>query len=173
MFALVVGVIGFLLGFLLHVAIWRRGVPKESAKALTACLGTGLVLLAVLLSLGWRMLPECAWLALHDPVEYAMAFLFATSIATSYLLSYPAVEIESPSLTIAGMVAERGRAGLSIADLEKRFPYDKIIQPRIDDLYREGYATRIQREIILTSRGTMLARIFVLWRNVFLLQKGG
>lgn len=173
MFPLVIGLVGFLVGFLLHAVIWRWGVPRESAKALSVCLGMGLVLVAALLGLAWLTLPEYAWLTLHDPVEYTMAFLFATSIATSYLLSYPAVEVESPSLTIIEMVAARGSAGLSIAELETRFPYDEIIQPRIDDLYREGYATRIQREIILTSRGAMLARLFVLWRNAFCLQKGG
>ncbi len=157
--------------FVLHVAVWRVRVPRRQTRSLLLIFFGALVAaLALLVGLSRagglpptsRLGPTCLHLV-----------LFHTAITLAYVITYSAVEADSPSLLIVLAVAEAGRDGLPVKRLEERLNDDVLVRPRLANLVRDGTIARGSDGCRLTRKGRAFIRIFIAARRVLGAGKGG
>ena len=170
---LVLGLGLALFGFVLHLARWRIARPPSSGRALVVTLLSGIFGgLALLIALSWAA-PGLAALLPDGPLALGHALLLALALAAAYVMTYPAIEVESPTLTIIQAIARHGPEGLARDRLFVELNDSVLVAPRIQDLLDENLATREGGRYRLTGKGRTLARIFVTWRTILGAPKGG
>ena len=163
----------FCLGFLLHMIIWRVSLPKRQTKVLLQVLfGTLIGVSGVLLTN-----PEINIFGIEVPrsaIEYCHVFLFCTALILSYMITYSALEADSPSLVMVMSIANAGKGGVDKAAFRASLNDDVLIRPRVEDLILDKMAYMNGEKLYLTPKGVLLARIFTVHRNLMGLQiKGG
>lgn len=173
MIALAFGTATFLAGLVLHLFIWRVRVPAGTTRALALCLLGGMLAFVAGCALAGLHFPPARALFPDSLLQFAQAMLLALSLACAYYTSYPAVEVESPSLVIASIVAARGERGISRAELLEIFNDSAVVTPRIRDLLSDGMAEMCGDRLKATAKGAALGRAFTRWRALLGLGIGG
>jgi len=166
------GLFLLLLAFLIHLVVWKIRLPKRQTPALLwvffdtyffAILFLELILPAQYHS---SLLPQ-------NFLEYVHVFLFFTSFTLAYIITYSALEVDSPSLLIVKRIADAGPNGLDKDLLSSQLSDDILITPRIHDLFRDKMAVWKGGKIHLTSKGKWFVRIFIAYRMLLNAQWGG
>jgi hypothetical protein len=163
----------FLMAFVAHVLWWRRRRPRQSAQTL-------IYLLTAVVLLGW-IIAIIAASTLHaasdvfpaDPFAWLQALTLALALAAAYVLTYPALEVDSPTLVIIEAIAERGPAGIAAEEFHRRLNDSVLVMPRLQDLLDEGLVVLKNDHYAPTRKGVMLARIFIAWRKLLRAGVGG
>ena len=106
-------------------------------------------------------------------LEVIQIFIFIIAYAFSYIITYSALEADSPSLVIIKTIANAGREGLSKDKLRAILNDDILVRPRLADLLTDGMATIDDGKYRLTSKGYLSARIFITYRKLLNLPVGG
>lgn len=163
----------FCFALFLHLIIWKVCIPKRQAKTLFQILIGILIIGLVVLE---KLSPFFLIFGLTPPsrvIEYLHISLFYSSLAIAYLITYSAIEVDSPSLIMMMAIAKTGSNGLDRNKFEQTMTDDLLIMPRIRDLvidkmiYLEGDRYR------LSTKGLIVARIFVYYRKILIAGKGG
>jgi predicted transcriptional regulator len=90
------------------------------------------------------------------------------------MITYSALEADSPSLVMIMSIANAGITGLLKTQFEQRMTDDVLIIPRIQDLLRDQMIYEQEGKYKLTSKGLLFARIFIVYRHILnISQKGG
>jgi hypothetical protein len=166
------GVICVALAFVSHLILWRVRLPRRQTRTLLILF---LGIPTAFISLAMRCTLPAAQ-ALHLPrgaPQYAQVMLFAVAMAMGYVISYSAIEADSPSLVLALAIAGAGPEGLSEAALLESASDDVLIRPRIADLLRDGHIRRTRGGYEITGKGRGFVRIFIIARQVLGAGKGG
>lgn len=158
----------FCLALLVHLALWRIRAPRRHIRALlrlfAGVLAAGLLLLRAGADGGGDA----------GLCELAPAALLFTSLALAYIVTYTAVQVDSPSLVMVLAVARAGARGVTRAELEAALSDDVLVTPRLDDLVRDEVASCRDGVYRLTGRGLPYLRLVLFWRRLMgLPQKGG
>lgn len=155
----------FCMGFLLHLIVWKIYLPKRQTKVLLQILfGTLFVVLGVLLT---KLEIEVFGIkAPKNAIEYFHVSLFFITLSFSYMITYSALEADSPSLVMIMSIANAGKKGLDRMALQTNLSDDLLIKPRVMDLILDKMAYMDGEKICLTSKGVIFAKIFILYRNL-------
>lgn len=162
----------FAVAFLLHVAVWRIINPANTVKILliifSLILFAGMIALVVLARIypGLSILPGSS-------VSYIRIFLLYFSLSVCYIISYPAVEADSPSLAMVLSISHAGRDGMPCENMKKLFNDDLLVEPRIKDLVDAGLADLVDSRYKINKRGAFFVFPFIIYRNFLGLGKGG
>jgi hypothetical protein len=164
MSVVVIGVCLFLLAFAAHVVWWRHGRPRRSGQTL-------IYLLVAVIVLGWLAAILAAWISdfaslLGDAFALLQALLLALALAAAYVMTYPALEVESPILVIIEEIAQRGPKGVEADEFHRRLGDSVLVTPRLQDLVDEGLVVRKGDRYTPTAKGISLARVFIGWRKI-------
>jgi hypothetical protein len=160
------------LAFVVHLVWWRVRLPRRHTRTLLI-LFLGIPTVFILLA---PLVPPQTAQALHLPfgiAQYAQVMLFAVAMGLGYIISYSAVEADSPSLVIAGAIAGAGAEGLPEAALFEVASDDVLVKPRIADLLRDGHLRRAAGGYEITGKGRRFVSIFIVARRVLGAGKGG
>lgn len=122
------GALLFAGAFLLHVLLWRLLRPSQQIRWL------GLVFMGAGPALGAAALSRLG----RPPEAIAYTLVLAALLAAAYILSYPAMQAQAPSLEMVKRIARGGTAGLSYAELRDHFAKQDLIGCRQQDLLTEG-----------------------------------
>ncbi|MBU1727293.1 MAG: hypothetical protein KJ880_06670 [Candidatus Omnitrophica bacterium] len=168
--ALLIDLILFVVAFLLHVVSCRLFKSSNHSKNLIAIfffvLCTGLVIFG---DIGFAVWGErLVW-----PIGYIYACILFFSLTASYLITFSAIEAESPSIMITLKVAQAGPCGLIISKLFETLNDDVLLKPRINDLVNEKLVYESEGKYKLTKRGTLFIRIVIFYRDLICVGKGG
>lgn len=158
---------------MLQVIAWRVRVPTRQVKGLLAIFSGTLLAAqtagayAAMVSPSWeRFLP-------HGGAEWLHLGLFHLAATLAYMITYSAVEVDSPSLQIVLTIRRAGTAGLPESELLALRSDDRLVAPRVSDLITDRMATRAGDHYRLTRKGVLLARIFTFYRGILGAGKGG
>jgi hypothetical protein len=99
--------------------------------------------------------------------------IYFLSLTLAYLITYSAIEADSPSLLIVIKIFEADSFGLSKESLEYELNNAVLIEPRINDLTRDKMAEFHEGKYRLRMKGILLARLFTFYRNMLKAGKGG
>jgi hypothetical protein len=160
------------LAFLLHLVVWKIRLPKRQTKIMLLIFFGTLILGSALL---WTH-PAVSLFGIAAPdgwIEYIrIAFLF-TAFTLAYMITYSGLEADSPSLVMVLSIARAGPGGLSRDVFFKQMTDDILIKPRVKDLLTDKMAYLDGETYRLTPKGVLLAKIFVVYRNILGAGKGG
>ena len=157
---LICGLALFGLAFLLHVLIWRIKKPANSIKSLV-------LLFILVLVVGSILSP------VHEFSSYVYIWVFFLSLFAAYLLSYPAIEVDSPSLVIVMRIFQSGKAGLNLEKLGQLSKNNLLVEPRLKDLVDAGLVDLSSSVYKINRKGRMFIFPFIFYRNILGLGKGG
>lgn len=164
----------FLVSFLIHLAVWRIKLPKRQTKTLLlimfSVLGAALLLL---LAYGGELALSCGCAIPVTAGDYLHLALLNISLILSYMITYSALEADSPSLVIAMTVAAAGPAGIAESEFNTFVNDDRLVKPRISDLVLDKMAYIDNGRYRLTSKGLLFARLFIFYRALPGRGKGG
>jgi hypothetical protein len=163
----------FVLTFLTHVLIWRIRLPKHQTKALLRLFFGGLAvcLCAIGAVSHWRC--GAVPFAPAGAAQYAHVAMFVISLTLAYVITYSALEVDSPSLVMVMAVWRAGPDGLDEREFARRTSDDVLVRPRIRDLLRDGMVVREAGKCRLTPKGRRFVNVFIIFRAILGAPKGG
>jgi hypothetical protein len=164
----------FFLAFLAHLAVWRIRLPKRQTKTLLLLMFSVLCAMTALLKAGGAGLAAlCGWSVPVTAGDYLHLTLFDISLILSYVITYSALEADSPSLIIAMTVAGAGVEGITEDDFSDFVNADRLLKPRIRDLVLDKMVYLDNGRYRLTFKGRLFARLFIAHRKLLGRGKGG
>jgi len=167
------GIALFAIAFGVHVVRWRIAPPKGSAAILIRTLVAAIAVAALAaLSIDY-FIPDAARWFPEGVGAWCESVTLALAIAASYVMTYPAVEVESPSFLIVEFLKEAGVHGVTRQDLHERLNNAALVRPHVQDLLHEGLAVEQGAVLRLTARGRCVAFVFMSWRQMLGATKGG
>ena len=89
------------------------------------------------------------------------------------MITYTAIEADSPSLVLIMKVSEAGSEGLDSKKLEQMMSDDILVIPRLEDLVLDKMAYINGNRYFLTAKGVLMVRIFLYYRKLLGAPKGG
>lgn len=167
------GLLAFFLALLSHIAIWRVRMPKGGHTAVLLVLFFYIFAVSIII---FKMFPREYFFGINAPrsfFEYAQFTLLYASLALSYVVSYSAVEADSPSLVIVLNIVKAAPDGLREERLSKIMTDERLVLTRINDLIESGLVHFDRARYKLTPNGITLANIFIFYRGLLGLPKGG
>jgi hypothetical protein len=171
MTTLVLGLGLFLLALAAQLAVWRVRLPRRQTRAILAIFGA--VLAAGLLAV--RLWPGlCGPL---DPPAGAAGLLHVAllyfSLLGSYVISYSALEADSPTLLMVRMIDRAGAEGIAREAFLQGMNDELLVLPRLADLLRDRMAVLAGGRYRLTAKGRFMARLFTTYRRLLGAGLGG
>jgi hypothetical protein len=163
----------FVFAFLLHLMLWKIRVPKRQTKAILqiflAVLFIGIIIL-------WNMPNDSVLWQIALPVgllEYIHIVLFFISLKLAYMITYSAIEADSPSLVIMMAIANAEPKGLEKKDFDELMTDDKLVKPRIKDILLNKMAEIVGDKYVLTPKGAVFVGIFIIYRKIMKISRKG
>lgn len=152
-------------------AVWRIVRPAGHYIALSLLsLVVLLVAAASLWALGAGAHVPVAPATLAEWVSFAMLYTAAT---LAYMVTYSAVQGDSPSMAILLRIDAAGPRGLSREEMIGILNDAVVVIPRLQDLVVGNLAVERAGRYVITSQGSLLARIYIGYRALLKMEKGG
>lgn len=173
-FVFVMGLLSFMVSFLVHLEVWRGIKPRRQIGLLAMIFVGGPGCLFASLVIACQGGPPAAGLAvIRDPWQIVYAFIWHLALAAGYIMSYPAMQADAPSLTLLLAIAAKMPAGLDGRQIEALFSPDALIDARVDDLLSDGLVQRAaDGQYAPTMKGRLFAAIFTGYRRLLGLPMG-
>lgn len=168
---LLTGALLSVLPFVLHWALWRVCLPRRQTLAIV--LLTLTVDAVSLLSLAWSQGTFAGAPGAPSPVVYAHLGLFMFAMLCAYVITYSALEADSPTLVMVQMLYEARPQGLEVEKFLARLGNDVLVLPRVRDLERDGMAEVRQGRYVLTPKGRLMALGFTRFAKLLRVGLGG
>ncbi|MDP8261796.1 MAG: hypothetical protein P9M13_00655 [Candidatus Ancaeobacter aquaticus] len=151
--------------FFLHVLLWNIRIPKHQVRSLLVLFFFTLIfgLFAIFL-ISSMQIPDIFIITRMS--VYLHVCFFYVSVVLVYIVTYPAIEVDSPSLVIIMSVAHARADGLAKDKLYTLLTNDVLVKPRVDDLIFEDMLTLDGDRLRITKKGSMFIRIFVMYRKI-------
>lgn len=159
---LFLGLALFFIALIFHVAVWRMAHPERGIKTLLEIFIIALIMGIIALRVFSMTWPEIFHIC-----------LFFISLALAYTVTYTAVEADSPTLLILNEISRCGQTGLAANKLEQLMSDEVLIKPRINDLISDKMVYLAGEKYRLTSKVAFIIRIFIFYRKLFGLERGG
>jgi phosphatidylserine synthase len=142
-----------------HIAWWRIKRPVADIPAIFCVF---LILPAPLY--GLLALGGAFGVVPFSPAEAALAFVMHAALACAYVQTYPAVQAQSPTLSIL-LAVGAARDGLDGDGIVKALEAQGLVGERTDDLLRNGLLVREGNRIRPSRIGHLIAGGFGAYRR--------
>lgn len=165
----------FTAAFLIHFTIWKIHLPTHQKSILLVIFITFLLGGVVVLFLLKGSVVILGIMPPQTLPEYLQLCIFFVSLGLAYMVTYSALEADSPSLVMVMSIAKTKKDGLEENIFKQKINDEKLLIPRIHDLVSEKLAYIEEGKYRLTPKGLMFARLFMFYRISLLRrpQKGG
>ena len=99
--------------------------------------------------------------------------LYYGSMTLAYVITYSAIEVDSPSLVIIRQISDSGSNGITEQELLDSLNNSKLIVPRLSDLINDKMVISDNQKFVLTRKGKCLGVLFKTYRALLGSGKGG
>jgi hypothetical protein len=158
----------FATAFLLHVLWWRIRLPRRQLSTLFRWLiGFFPVGMGGLCMLGvWPL----AWIS--TPATAVVALIYF-SLSITYVITYSAIEGDSPSLSLVRWIASRPD-GVSARELEEFMAQRPFIHARLRALQEDALTEERDGRLHIRGTPSLFFRLILAWRKLYgPLERGG
>ena len=173
MLVLIYSLLLFSIAFIFHVVLWKIRLPKRQTKVLLqiffGILSAGIL---SLISISF-FVSEVDSIVPQKIPEYLHICLLFISLTLSYMITYSALEADSPTLVMVMTIKKAGQEGLDKKEFDSMLNDDLLIKPRIRDLITDKMAYLDGEKYKLTTKGVLFAQIFIWYRKLLNAPKGG
>ncbi len=156
-FGLLLRCAGAFMGLMLvHVIVWRLFKVRKQ------------ILWLFVIFIGLPILGLFAGLAQGaDPIECGLVYLLMFTFCSCYILFFPAVQNESPTLAMVWHLDRNKHAGgLSRDEIMEAMSSDRPFQDRLRDLENNGLVRGSMGPQRLSTAGRLIAAFFYYYRRV-------
>jgi hypothetical protein len=167
------GILLFLAAFFIHFVIWKIHLPEKNQTVVLLKVFFGVFIFGIIL---FETTSNLSIFGIKPPgafLEYVQLFLLHSSLTLAYIVSYSAIEVDSPSLYMILAIAKASGEGLAEEKLYFFLNDAYLVLPRIKDLAEDAMIYTEGGRYKLTSKGIFLARLFIMCRKILNLPKGG
>jgi len=154
------GILLFALAFLVHILVWKIHLPKGNQTVVLLSIFLGVFIIAMFIFPPQRL------------SDYIQLFFLYLSLMLAYIVTYSAIEVDSPSLTIVLNIDKTG-CGLSLEELNKQLTDNFLVIPRIKDLLNDKMICLKDDKYRLTRKGAFLISPIIFFRRLLNAEKGG
>jgi len=151
------------LAWVTHLIVWRIRLPKHHIQAL-------LVVFALVFS-GWLVVAfawQVSWL------ELIRIALFYATMALCYVITYSAIEGDSPTLSLMRVLTKNGSEGLSQAGMDDFVLQRPFVQTRLAALVHSGLVREVDGGYVLDGTPSLFFRLILGFRKLYgPISKGG
>jgi len=150
----------FVLAFVIHLGWWRIRLPRRQSIALLA-------LFAVTATAGFAAICTLDVFpgGFSLPCLLLAVMLFG-SYAVVYIILFSALEADSPTLTLIGIIAAAGDRGIHRSKLMQAMEQHSYVRLRIDQMIADGMAVEAESRVHLAAQGLWLSSLVILYRRL-------
>jgi len=115
---------------------------------------------------GLGFLPQSGW-------DYWNFLMLYVALTLAYMITYSAVQADSPSMSILLMIDQAGGRGATAPELRSALNDQVLVVPRLNDLLVGRLAVLEKGRYTVTPNGSFLAGIYIAYRALLKMEKGG
>ena len=170
---LVFGSLLFILAFVLHLVIWKIRLPRRQVKTM---LQIFFITLIAGVSALWNAPSSFTFMGIPSPSslwECLHITLFFISLTLAYMITYSALEADSPSLVMIMTIHKSEPEGLDRDRFSALMSDDTLVIPRIKDVLLDRMVYMDGNRYCLTEKGKLMARMFIFYRALIKAPEGG
>ena len=147
--------------FVVHLIWWRIALPRRQRAVLLGLFLIGGLALApaVALLLEWLGIGALSF------VQWLNVGLAVVAFALAYVVTYSALEADSPTLSLVRHIAAAGRRGLAEAELGEFMASRPFVGARLTALVDEGMVYEKEDRILLAEHPYTLFRMVLFHRE--------
>lgn len=158
----------FAAAFAVHVIWWRIRIPRRQLSVLLRWL-TGFFPAGITLLYGLHLWPS-EWIL--SPATAIVGLLYF-SLSITYVITYSALEGDSPSLSLARWIASRP-GGVTREELQKFMAQRPFIQARLRALREDSLTEERNGRLHIRGRPSIFFRLILTWRKIYgPMERGG
>jgi hypothetical protein len=155
---LTIAVFALLVAWCLHLAAWRVRLPKSQLKALLLIfVSVWAVVVAASLAAGWPI---------RAVIEFLYFSLIYWSAALCYVITYSAMEGDSPTLSLTRHLHRRGEEGISHDEIEEFFRQRPFVGARVKALVTDNIFIEEQGGYRLSAGRYLFFRVILGYRRI-------
>lgn len=170
---LISALLAFSLLIVAHLAVWRIrrpagqyvGLFSVCLVVLVASVGSFYALQSVTIGLA-PLVPATAF-------DYLNFMMLYTALALAYIVTYSAVQADSPTMTILLRIEQAEPSGLTLEEMLDGLGNQVLVMPRLNDLATGKLVSLHRGRYVIGSRGALLAKTHSLYRVLLKMEKGG
>lgn len=174
MSGLLAAVLAFGILLVAQFVVWRVVRPAGHYLPLLGLYAVALVVTVAICRALADLPLAAAWLVpgtIRDAVNFLTLYTAATM---AYIVTYSAVQADSPSMMILLQIEQGGATGLPRETMTAALGDSVVVVPRLQDLVTGGLATiDTHQRYVITARGRVLARLYIAYRALLKMEKGG
>lgn len=153
----------FAVSLLAHIIIWRVRCPDRQIRAL-------LIIFAVVFGL-WLAAGLMFSVAIVDVLHVA---LFYASLGLCYVITYTAIEADSPTLGLIHFLAEAKTRGRSMDEIRRFMALRPFVRARLAALARSGLIREEGSRYVAVGQPPLSFRVILGFRRLYgPISKGG
>lgn len=153
----------FLFSFLVHLIIWKIKLPRQQIKTLLMIFAAALALWVI--AFGARS---------AELVEILHVALFYGSISLCYVITYSAIEADSPTLSLIRFLADAKAAGRSRDEIRQFMALRPFVRARLAALERSGLIRQEGSRYLAAGPQPLSFRVILGFRRLYgPISKGG
>ena len=153
----------FLAALGLHLLLWKVRLPKYHTRTL-------LMLFALVLG-GWLAMRPLHSMELSQVLHVC---LFYTALSFYYVITYSAIEGDSPTLSLIRHLDASGGRGISSKELHEFLEGRPFIKARIVALMHDGLLREENGRYFVAGRGSLFFRLILAFRRLYgSIERGG
>ena len=153
----------FVLALAVHVILWKVRLPKHHTPALL-----GIFFLALLPGFPLAM---SQGLTVIDTLHASLLYI---SLSLCYVITYSAIEGDSPTLSLMMFVAEKPANGRTLQEIESFFAARPFIRARISALLHSSLVREENGRYFIQGRPSLPFRLILGFRRIYgEIPKGG
>ena len=142
--------------FIAHVTLWKLRVPRRPLKTLGAIFAaTFCIWLVRALACAWPLLSIVRVTLLYVPV------------ALSYLITYTAIEADSPTLSLMRFLAENRNGGRTVGEVEEFFSQRPFVKARLKVLENSGMVQNLNGTYVIVGKGPLAFQLILFYRKLY------
>lgn len=157
--------------FAVHLVWWRIALPRRQRAALLLLFIIGSTMLAPLAALFLRT----AGFASLSWVQWLNVALAVLAFTLAYIITYSALEADSPTLSLVRYVAAAGSRGIDGRELQDFMGQRPFVAARLSALIDEGMLVEQGGRYLLADHPYTLFKLVLFYRHTVLglVERGG
>jgi hypothetical protein len=146
----------FAIALIAHLLIWKLGLPRHHIKALLFVFATFLLV--------WLPLTFLFAIPVSSVLHIA---LFYGTMSLCYIITYSAIEADSPTLSLMRFVAERRREGRTAAEVSHFLAQRPFVKARLFALQNSGLIREENGRYFVAGKGSLGFRFILTYRKLY------